>query len=361
MARCCRPNDIAPISALHDFHQLKLVFAASEVMTEKGVSMPKKIGLLVGRENTWPHIFIEEVNRRNDGVIAELVKLAGTRMAEPRNYDVIVDRISHAIPYYRTFLKTAVMNGTIVINNPFWWSADDKFTAASIATYLGVAHPRTVALPSYSYIEGIVPNESLGNLAYPIPWEKHIEYVGGFPVILKPSSGGGSRNVYKIYTLEQLLEVYIQTGSECMMLQEFIAWDKYVRCFCIGQEQVLTMKFDINVSWPNRYVDEPGYLTAEEDDRVVDSTLKLCRAIGYNMNACEFALMGGIPYAIDFTNPVPELDYWSLKERFFGWVVRAMADFCIAQAKDGRSQLEEIHWSRLINPQMLIGTDHRIH
>ena len=79
----------------------------------------KKIGVIVGREWSWPPAFIEEVNRRNEGVVAEFVKLGGTRMAEPSEYDVIIDRISHEIPYYRTYLKTAALSGTLVINNPF--------------------------------------------------------------------------------------------------------------------------------------------------------------------------------------------------------------------------------------------------
>ena len=313
--------------------------------------MAKKIGIMVGREQTWPGAFIEEVNRRDAGVVADFVKLGGTRMAEQCEYDVIVDRISHEIPYYRTFLKTAMMSGTIVINNPFWWSADDKFTGATIATYLGIAHPRSVALPSHSYIEGVVHEESLRNLQPQVPWEQHVEYVGGFPVILKPSSGGGFKNVYKLYSLDQLWDAYNQTGTECMMLQEFIDWEKYVRCLCIGQETILPIKFDVNAPYPHRYFDEPDYMTPDEHRLVVESAQKLCRALGYDMNTCEFALKDGIPYAIDFTNPAPDMDYWSLKEKFFTWVVNAMADLCIAKARGGRAQLEEFHWSKLINPQ----------
>jgi hypothetical protein len=313
--------------------------------------LTKKIGIMVGRESTWPGAFIEEVNRRGEGVVAEFVKLDGTHMAEKCEYDVIVDRISHEIPYYRTFLKTAMMSGTVVINNPFWWSADEKFTGASIASYIGVAHPRSIALPTHSYIEGIDHQESLRNLKPHIPWEQHIEHVGGFPLILKPHSGGGFKQVFKLHTIEQLWSAYNQTGTECMMLQEFIDWEKYVRCLVIGQEQVLVMKFDVNEPYPHRYFDVPDYLTPEEHERVVGDALKLCRALGYDMNTVEFALKGGVPYAIDFTNPAPDMDYWSLKEKFFTWVVNAMADLCIARAKDGRSQLDEIHWSRLLNPQ----------
>jgi len=58
----------------------------------------------------------------------------------------------------------------------------------------------------------------------------------------------------------------------------------------------------------------------------------------------------GIPYAIDFTNPAPDMDYWSLKEKFFRWAVAKMADMCIAKALSGPATLDEIHWSRLLNP-----------
>ncbi|GIV98396.1 MAG: hypothetical protein KatS3mg057_3053 [Herpetosiphonaceae bacterium] len=140
----------------------------------------KRIGVMVGREQTWPAAFIEEVNRRDAGCIAEFVKIGGTRMNEPTPYTVIVDRISHEIPYYRTYLKNAVLQGTIVVNNPFWWSADDKFFGACLADKLGIAHPKTVALPSHSYVEGVV-EESLRNLIYPIPWEEHARVCRGLP------------------------------------------------------------------------------------------------------------------------------------------------------------------------------------
>jgi hypothetical protein len=259
--------------------------------------LTKKIGIMVGRENTWPDAFIEEVNRRNAGVTAEFVQLDGTGMAEDCPYDLIVDRISHEVPYYRTFLRTAMLSGTVIVNNPFWWSAsDDKLFGATICSHIGVAHPRTIALPSHSYIEGIDHHESLRNLRDSIPWAQHVEHVGGFPVILKPNSGGGFKQVFKVNNLEQLWEAYNQTGTECMILQEFIGWEKYVRCLVIGQEQVLVMKFDVNEPYPHRYFDEPGYITPEEHAQVVESALKIVRAFGYDMNTCEFALKNGVPY-----------------------------------------------------------------
>src|SRR5438552_2821179 len=145
----------------------------------------KKIGLLVGREWSWPPAFIDEVAKRGKEVSAELVKLGGTREDQPVPYAVIIDRISHEVPYYRSYLKHAVLEGTHVVNNPFMWTADDKFFEASLASKLGVAHPKTIAVPNKNYVPGIVPSESLKNLEYPLDWQAIVDRVGGLPCILK--------------------------------------------------------------------------------------------------------------------------------------------------------------------------------
>src|SRR5260370_18196329 len=111
------------------------------------------VGLLCGREYSLPPAFSERVKKRGarDGVTAEFVKLGGTRMDEPAKYRVIVDRISHEVEYYRGYLKHAVLQGTYVINNPFWWTADDKYFNYSAAAKLGLATPKTVLLPQNAY------------------------------------------------------------------------------------------------------------------------------------------------------------------------------------------------------------------
>ena len=174
-----------------------------------------KIGLLCGREYSFPPAFIDRVNAigRDHGITAEFVTLAGTKMGEPSEYRVIVDRISHEVEYYRAFLKHAVLEGTYVINNPFWWTADDKFFNYAVAQRIGVAIPKTVVLPQKSYPAGIdLTAESLRNLGYPIDWDGLLDYVGR-PAILKPFSGGGWKHVYKVHNKEELLAAYDVTGA----------------------------------------------------------------------------------------------------------------------------------------------------
>ncbi len=289
-----------------------------------------KIGLIVGREWSFPPAFLEEVNRRDAGVIAELVRLGSPRMDDPAEYRVIVDRISHEVPFYRTFLKHAVLRGTTVVNNPFMWSADDKFFGATLATSLGLASPKTVVLPNKEYIPGIVHTESLRNLQFPLDWHAVVEYVG-LPCVLKDAHGGGWKEVYVCRSLEELLHHYNGSGLLTMIVQEFIEWDAFVRCLCLGQEVIRPIKYDPK---ERKYHPELDFLPPGQMQRVVDDSRTLVRALGYDMNSMEWAMRDGIPYAIDFMNPAPDMDIYSLTPTHFEWVVSAMADLTIRLAKE---------------------------
>ncbi|HEX8473845.1 MAG TPA: hypothetical protein VF666_07405 [Pyrinomonadaceae bacterium] len=285
----------------------------------------KKVGILVGREKTFPAALIEKVNERGAGeVVAEFITVGGVRHEYEREYDIIIDRISHEVPFYRGFLKRAALEGTTVINNPFWWSADDKFFNYSLAEKLGVAVPRTVLLPQKDYIEGVT-SESLRNLEFPLDWQGIVNYVG-FPAFLKPFDGGGWKNVSKIHSLEQLWQVYDTTHTLCMTLQQGIEFEQFVRCYCIGQEDVMIMPYDPSKPYLSgeQYLHNPNYLSAELAERVGNDVRTLCRALGYDINTCEFAIKDGIPYAIDFMNPAPDADVHSVGPFYHEWVVDAV-------------------------------------
>jgi hypothetical protein len=302
-----------------------------------------KVGLLVGREWSWPPRFIEEVASRKAGVVAEYARLGGTRMEEPVEYAVLIDRISHEVPYYRTYLKHAVLQGATVINNPFMWTADDKFFEASLACKLGIAHPKTVVLPNKDYVPGIIHQESLRNLVYPLDWRGILDHIG-LPCVLKDAHGGGWKNVAICSSLENLWHHYNESGLLTMVLQEFIEWDVYYRCLCLGQADVLVMKYDpIN----RRYLPDTDHLETPLGRRIHDDTLKLMKALGYDMCSAEWAVRDGVPYAIDFMNPAPDMDVHSLTPKHFEWAVTHMADLAIEMAQNPRPQVREMRWNRL--------------
>ena len=303
----------------------------------------KTVGLVVGREWSFPPAFIEAVNAQDKGVVASLAKFGGERMDAPRAYDVLVDRISHEVPMYRTVLKHAVLQGTTVINNPFMWSADDKFFGAALITKLGVVSPKTVVLPNKEYIPGIVPGESLRNLKYPLDWDEIVGHVG-LPCILKDAHGGGWKEVYVCDTKADLIHNYDNSGLLTMIVQEFIKWDEFVRCICIGQEEILPIKYDPK---ERKYRSDKDFLGPVLGPRVVKDAQTIVRAFGYDMNSIEFAIKDGVPYAIDFMNPAPDFDINSLTAEFFNWAVEHMADMVIRLANDPRKTTKALGWDAM--------------
>jgi len=305
---------------------------------------------LVGRERTFPVALIDRINERGGGdVVAEFVKVGGVRLDWDKPYDLIIDRISHEVPFYRAFLKRAALEGTVVINNPFWWSADDKFFNFSLATKLGVAIPKTVLLPQKEYIEGIT-SESLRNLEYPLDWQAIADYVG-FPAIIKPFDGGGWKNVSRVNSLEELWKVFDTTGTLCMTLQEMIEWDQFVRCYCIGQRDVMIMPYDPRKGYLSgeQYIQNPTYLSAEVAQRVHDDVLTLNRALGYDINTVEFAIKDDIPYAIDFMNPAPDAELASVGPFYHNWVTDSVVDLVFRRLGEAQTG-QTYRWDAMLNP-----------
>jgi hypothetical protein len=304
---------------------------------------PLKIGILTGMEWSWPPAFIDEVTKRDEGVVAEFVKLGGTEMNAPSAYRVIVDRISHEVPYYRSYLKNAVLQGTVVINDPFMWTADDKFFGASLITKLGLASPRTIVLPNKDYIPGINRDKSLGNLVFPLDWKAIVDYIG-LPLVLKDAHGGGWKEVYIVHSMDELIYRYDSSGLLTMIAQEFIDWDHYVRCICLGREEILPIKYSPK---ERKYYVEHDHMSPELGKRVVEDARTIVRAFGYDMNTVEFAVREGVPYAIDFMNPAPDFDVNSLTPFYFDWVVKKMTDLCIRLAKSNQATGHRYSWYKM--------------
>jgi hypothetical protein len=306
----------------------------------------KKIGVLYGMENSFPPALVDRINAgSNRGVVAEHLKVGHVEMAVPSGYDVIVDRISHDIPFYRSYLKNAALSGTQVINDPFWWSADDKFFNYALAEKLGVSVPPTVILPHREHPPGTT-DLSMRNLVFPLDWDRVFEYIG-FPAFLKPHDGGGWKNVYKVETPDELFAAYNESGSLCMTLQRGVKFQEYFRCYVVGQSKVHIMRYDPGQPHHLRYVPRNPPPSPVLGERIINDCLTLCRALGYDLNTVEFAVEDGIPYAIDFMNPAPDAGLESVGPENFEWIVNAVSEMAVERALNPAPPLP-YYWTRAV-------------
>ncbi len=306
----------------------------------------KKIGILFGQENTFPPAFIDRVNHQSSGEFrAEAVRIDKVLQGEPCGYDVVIDRISQDVPFYRGWLKNAALTGTAVVNNPFWWSADEKFFNNALATKIGISVPRTVLLPSHDHPPDTNGN-SFRNLAYPMDWQGIFDYVG-FPAYFKPFAGGGWKNVYKLHNADEFFRAYGETGQLVMMLQEEVVFEQYFRCYCIDQRNVRIMPYEPRNPFHLRY--QAGWNTPRELlERIEHDVLKLNQYLGYDFNTVEFAVRNGEPLAIDFCNPAPDADIHSVGKENFEWVVEAAADMVIRKAREHVPGRDNLSWGKFV-------------
>jgi len=321
------------------------------------MSTNKKIGILFGKERSFPMAFIEAVNRKNiAGITAEPVHIDKVMQGVPSGYAVILDRISQDVPFYRAYLKNAALCGTAVINNPFWWSADEKFFNNCLATKIGVPVPKTVILPSRE-LPSDTSDQSFSNLAFPLDWETIFHYVG-FPAYMKPFAGGGWKNVYKLHNADEFYQKHSETGQLVMLLQEEIIFTEYYRCYCIGGKYVRIMSYEPRNPHHLRY-DADFRPSAERLQQMEEIVLRINAWLGYDFNTVELAVRDGIPYAIDFCNPAPDAEKSSVGPDNFNWVVETAADYAIERAMAQEDDRDNLTWGKYLGHSVgkLILTD----
>ena len=306
----------------------------------------KKIGILYGQERSFPMAFIDRVNSKNmDGITAEPVRIEKVMQGEPTDYAVIIDRISQDVPFYRAYLKNAALTGTAVINNPFWWSADEKFFNNCLATQINVPVPKTVILPSRD-LPADTNEQSFSNLAYPLDWENIFKYIG-FPAYMKPFAGGGWKNVYRVSDQEDLFTKHAETGELVMLLQEEIVFTEYYRCYCIGGKYVKIMPYEPRNPHHLRYAADFAP-SPEAYKQMEDIVLRINHYLGYDFNTVELAVRDGIPYAIDFCNPAPDADIKSVGQENFDWVIETAANYAIERAMNNRPGRDNLTWGHYV-------------
>jgi glutathione synthase/RimK-type ligase-like ATP-grasp enzyme len=306
----------------------------------------KKIGVLFGQERSFPMAFVEKVNSKNvPGIIAEPVRIEKVVQGDPSGYAVIIDRISQDVPFYRAFLKNAALCGTAVINNPFWWSADEKFFNNCLATKIGVPVPKTVILPSRE-LPMDTSDQSFSNLAYPLDWEAIFRYIG-FPAYMKPFAGGGWKHVYKLRSMEEFFQKHGETGELVMLLQEEIVFEEYYRCYCIGGKYVRIMPYEPRNPHHLRYSSD--FKPSNERLKLMEQiVLRINQYLGYDFNTVELAVRDGIPFAIDFCNPAPDAEKTSVGEDNFNWVVETAANYAIERAMSYKPGADNLTWGEYV-------------
>ena len=322
-----------------------------EVMAKaraKSSGGPLVVGLLCGREFSFPPAFIHAVNElgKKSGVTAEMVKFGGTKMGEPPR--VPRHRRSHlarggVLPGVAEARRAP---GHLRHQQPVLVDGGRQVLQLRRREQAGRRDPED-GRPA---AEGLSRRTSTSRQSRCATWSTRSTGTGcsttsGRPAILKPYSGGGWKHVYKVHDTQELLAAYDRTAPYCMTLQEFIDFDQYVRCFTFGKTDIVPVHYDPR---ERRYIVDHAYLSSELGDRIVKDAQTINQALGYEMNTIEFAVQDGVPYAIDFLNPAPDFERDRITQHYFDVVLDRMSKLVIDRALSGAATNPWPRWEQMV-------------
>lgn len=287
------------------------------------------IGILAGRNRAFTDALLARLNT-GGAETANYVTVGGVPMASDPGYRVILDRISHAVPFYRSYLKNAAVMGAQVVNDPLWLEAEDKFLAVAVAERLGFRVPRTVLLPNRAHAPELAA-ESLANQAEPLDWPGAMAWLG-FPMVMRPHWGAGSRRAFLVHTPDELLARWNASGTQQYILQEWCTGAQHAYCLVVGAHALPIVR-------PPAGASESGAAEAADWElaaTVADMATRLTAALGYHMNALEFAVRDGEIVLTDWLNHCPPIEPAGLMPAEMDWAVARTAELLTRLAETPR-------------------------
>jgi hypothetical protein len=312
----------------------------------------KHIGLSLGADLCWP-ICYEEIVRKLDLKVplkkdvvsfdVERVRIEPFDLAAPCKYDVVLDRLTHWYMPTREWVKKAVvMNDLYVLNNPWSIQANEKHTTYAAMMRLGVPVPPTWMIPQKDYEPHTDLKVTLNRYGELFDLGRIGSKIG-YPMFMKPYDGGAWVGVSKIDDEKTLRAKYDESGKRLMHLQKAVTpFDVFVRCIGVGP-QTRCIKYDPGAPLHLRYTTERDFMSKEEQDVLVDTTLTINTFFGWDFNSCEALKKDGVFHPIDFANACPDSQVTSLHEHF-PWLVLAKVRWSIFVAATGRKMRKTLDW-----------------
>jgi hypothetical protein len=315
-------------------------------------NVTKHIGLSLGADICWP-ICYEEIVRKLDLKVpvkrdvvsfdVERVRIEPFDLAGPCRYDVVLDRLTHwYMPTREWVKKIVVMNDVYVLNNPWSIQANEKHTTYAAMMRLGVPVPATWLLPQKEYDHHADLKVTMNRYADLFDLGE-IGAKVGYPLFMKPYDGGAWVGVSKIDDEKKLREAFEESGKRLMHLQKAVApFDLFVRCIGVGP-QTRCIKYDPAAPLHMRYTTERDFMTQDEEEALVDTTLTINTFFGWDFNSCEALKKDGVFHPIDFANACPDSQVTSLHQHF-PWLVKAKVRWSLFVAATGRKMRKTLDW-----------------
>jgi hypothetical protein len=274
--------------------------------------MTLRIGSLASPDDTFARRVLERAGEAPD-IETQPALIGGTSERHVSRYDALLDRLSHRVPHYRAYLRAAALSGAVVVNDPFWTSAEDSFFALSLAARSGIDTVRAALLPHKEYDSGVDPSRDLGNLEYPVPWEQVVEFVG-LPALLRPADRSELEPLV-VKSVGELWSAFDTVGRRVVMLTQHLPMAQRVSAHCVGERCRLQ---------PH----DGDELDAALATRISEAAVSLGKALGFEIHSSDFGVTSDQVLLLSGSDPYAAFEPAELGDETFdeltGWAVELL-------------------------------------
>ena len=127
----------------------------------------KKIGFLYGDERNFSESVMDSITKINHEILVESVELDIINHDSNPNYNVILDRFSNSIPFYKYAMNYFSLMGTKIVNGIPSCSMVEDFSVLLLLKQKKINIPKTAIIPSKA-LPAHISGEDMHNLKYPL-------------------------------------------------------------------------------------------------------------------------------------------------------------------------------------------------
>jgi hypothetical protein len=153
-----------------------------------------------------------------------------------------------------------------------------------------------------------------------------------------------------VHDLYGLWDAYNATGQRVTMVQQLVEAEHWLRCICVGGQQVMVLELDGPLGAVRPHGADDRWLAAAVRDEAIAGSRRLTQALGYDLNAVEWVVAGGVPWLLDGQDPVPDLGRDVVGPHAFEALVGWVADVTVQRARSPRRTMDAYRWSELLGP-----------
>ncbi|MGL4631533.1 MAG: ATP-grasp domain-containing protein [Leadbetterella sp.] len=306
----------------------------------------KKIGILFGSEDSFSLSLIDRLNqeRSNHEFVLDVIRIDKVSHDISNPYDLIIDRISPKIPFYASYIRNAMVSGTAVINNPLMSLCTDAFYSFSQFQSLGIPTPKFMLLPSKE--RPLMASElDFRNLAMPMDWQCMFSKVR-FPLRLRPVNSCNNYVSQVVRNADEFWHEYANTGSQVMMLEEYIEFDQVYSCFVVGGSYAQILKRESSENEIKLTKD----VSLEHVHKIELYALSIAKKLGYDLVSLEFGLYRNKVYIISPQNCVPMIEPETIGAVAFESLIDQMAHYCLERLNNLEAQKNNCTWGEGLKP-----------